>query len=51
MICYEFQNPDTKILGVSIILFNPSIYIYIYIYKLNRESGLSYLEEPFSAKL
>ena len=31
MVSLEFQNYDTKILGVSIILSKPCIYIYIYI--------------------
>ena len=32
MVLSEFQNYDTKILGVSIILSNSCIHIYIYIY-------------------
>ena len=31
MVLLEFQNYDTKILGISIILSYPYIYIYIYI--------------------
>ena len=33
MVLLEFQNSDTKILGVSIIFYNPYIYIYIYKYE------------------